>query len=294
MRPVHRAEGRPGAGADRGPVPLSRVLSQLEDALRPGVSGAPAVATPFPSLNMFLGGGFWPGELIYLGSRPGVGKTALGLEIARRAARQGRGVLVISREMVNTALARRMVTQESKIPAAMLRSAQLSDSERATVTVTLRRLAMLPVWLSDEAISLAEITDLVTTWGESTALGLLIIDYLQLVRAPRDIRERRLQIEAVSQGLKTMALQAKIPVLCLSSLSRPPQEAKERRPTLASLRESGELEHDADVVLLLHREPMQAETECIVAKNRDGRQGTARLHFRSETVSFDEVDETRG
>ncbi len=292
VQSIARREG-PGLERTVAPVHLSRVLSQLEDALLAGTQEAPPVATPFPSLNMFLSGGFWPGELIYLGARPGVGKTALGLEIARRAARQGRGVLVISREMVNTALARRMVTQESKIPAATLRSARLNDTERATLMGTLTRLSVLPVWLSDEAVSLAEITDLVTTWGGHTALGLLIVDYLQLVRAPRDIRDRRLQIEAVSQGLKTMALQAKIPVLCLSSLSRPPQEARERRPTLASLRESGELEHDADVVLLLHRDPMQADTECIVAKNRDGRQGMARLRFRPETVSFDEIDEVR-
>lgn len=285
-----------GPGQDRQglvPVHISRVLGDLSNELTSGSPAKQAVATPFPSLNEFLGGGFHPGELIYLGARPGVGKTALGLEVARRAGKQGRGSLVISREMVNVSLARRMTSQEGDIRAGALRSGYLNAEEQAKLSTTVRKLGALPIWLSDEAVSLAEITELVTGWGESTPLGILIVDYLQLVRAPRDIRERRLQVEAVSQGLKTLALQAKIAVLCLSSLSRPHQETKDKRPGLASLRESGELEHDADVVLLLHREYDQAPTECIVAKNRDGRQGIVRLIFRPETVRFDEVSEGR-
>jgi replicative DNA helicase len=182
-----------------------------------------------------------------------------------------------------------MVSQEGGLRASALRSGRLSDEDKAEFTLTTQRLARLPIWLSDDAVSLAEVTGLVSGWSESSPLGLLVVDYLQLVRAPRDIRERRLQVEAVSQGLKTLALQAKIPVLCLSSLSRPPQETKDKRPGLSSLRESGELEHDADVVLLLHREYDKASTECIVAKNRDGRQGIVSLIFRPETVSFDEA-----
>jgi replicative DNA helicase len=154
---------------------------------------------------------------------------------------------------------------------------------------TITKLGSYPIWLLDEAVSLDEITAVVTGWRETTALGLLIVDYLQLVRAPRGIRERRLQVEHVSQALKTLAVQCQIPVLCLSSLARALDGAKEHRPTLASLRESGELEHDADVVLLLHREPRQSETECIVAKNRDGAVGLARLVFRPLFVSFAEA-----
>lgn len=267
-------------------LPLSHVITHITNGDRPE-----PIASPFPSLNVFLGGGFFPGELVFIGSRPGVGKTALGLEIARRAAKLGTTVLFVSREMVNAAIARRLIAQEARVSASSLRTGRLAGGEEYAVASTLPRLARLPIWLTDEAVSIKEITDLLSLWPNAEPVGLLVVDYLQLVRAPREIKERRLQVEAVSQTLKTLALQFRIPVVCLSSLARPGGDGTERRPTLASLRESGELEHDADVVLLLHRAPMKSETECIVAKNRDGRQGTARLTFRSEFVSFEEPSE---
>jgi replicative DNA helicase len=192
--------------------------------------------------------------------------------------------------MVNTALARRMLAQEARVEARSLRSGRLQPGEQLGVERALPKLKGLPIWMTDEAVSLTEITDMVAGWSVSPKLDFLIVDYLQLVRAPMTIRERRLQVEAVSHGLKTLALQFKLAVLCLSSLARTRDErGKERRPTLGDLRESGELEHDADIVLLLHREPMKPETDCIVAKNRDGRVGVAHLTFRHEFVAFDEA-----
>ncbi len=105
------------------------------------------------------------------------------------------------------------------------------------------------------------------------------------IRAGSEIKDRRLQVESVSQGLKALAVQFKMSVLCLSSLARSPDK-KQKRPSMDMLRESGELEHDADIVILMHREMMAEETECIVVKNRDGRQGTAKLRFEHEFVSF--------
>lgn len=278
---------------DRGiiPVHIGAVLNDLTAAMIAGPP--PTVPTPFRELNKFLGGGFGEGELVYLGARPGVGKTALGLEIARSAGRSKRSVLVISREMVNLALARRMLSQESRVRATSIRSGILAAHEDVEVSLALPKLSTLPIWMTDEAVSIGEITSMVSSWSQSPRLDMLIVDYLQLVRAPRDIKERRLQVEAVSHTLKTLALQCKLSVLCLSSLSRTRDErGKERKPTLADLRESGELEHDADVVMLLHRAPMEHETECIVAKNRDGRTGTAHLLFQHEFVAFDEAETT--
>lgn len=271
------------------PVPLARVLGELVETLKTGPP--PVVPTPYPALNHFLSGGFAPGELVYLGARASVGKTALGLEVARAAAKQKRSVLIVSREMLNLALARRLVAQEGRISASALRTGNLGDGERLGMQTAIARLRGLPIWLTHEAVSLAEITSMVADWQASATLDLLIVDYLQLVRAPRDVKERRLQVEAISQGLKTLAGQCGLPVLCLSSLRRREGGDDERRPSLSDLRESGELEFDADVVLFLHRKLRQPETECIVAKNRDGRQGTARLIFRSEFVAFDEATE---
>lgn len=273
------------------PTTLADALSELESSWS---RGAPmTIPTPFPSLNDKLGGGFSPGELIYVGARPGVGKTSLGLEVARRAARQGVGTLYVSREMMTLVLARRLLAQDSRVSASQVKRGAFDLDTRVTVETSLRRLRALPIWLTDEAITLQEIVSLVTLWEGQPRLGLVVVDYLQLLRAPTEVKERRHQIEAVSQGLKHLAVSAQLPVLCLSSVSRP-VDGRERRPSLASLRESGELEHDADVVLLLYRHTDTPETECIVAKNRDGRTGTVMLTFRPEYVAFDEVSERQG
>ncbi len=263
------------------------VLAALSDALARGP--APTLSTPFPTLNHFLTGGFSPGELIYLGARPGVGKTALGLELARWAAKKGTGaVLVVSREMTNLALGRRLVAQDGRIRASALKRSDLTDTERWTLEQSITRLRGLPLWFTDEAVSFGEIETLVTSLADEATLALVVVDYLQLVRASSAIKERRHQVEAISQGLKTLALKYEVPVLCLSSLSRGAADERGRPPTLASLRESGELEHDADVILLLHRQYQDADTQCLIAKNRDGRIGSVRLLFRDEYVAFDE------
>jgi replicative DNA helicase len=193
--------------------------------------------------------------------------------------------------MVQVALARRLLAQSARVSASALKSGRIGDGEWVLIRSTLPKLKTLPLWLTDQTVSLDEITTIVEGFADTPPLRLLIIDYLQLVRAPDTVRERRLQVEYVSQGLKALALAQGFPILCLSSLSRTSAETKEKRPTLDRLRESGELEHDADIVLFLHREFDKAETEVIVAKNRDGRTGTAHLLFRPEYVAFDEPSE---
>lgn len=289
VRSIARRESIEG-GSDRASTAkhIHEVLDELQTAMAAGP--VPTLATPFHSLNYFLNGGFSPGELIYLGARPGVGKTALGLELARCAAMKGKGaVIIISREMKNIALARRLVSQDARVPASAIKRGELSYMDRDAFKLSLERLRRLPIWFTDDAVSFTEIKTLVSEIVAETPIALLIVDYLQLIRAPQEIKERRLQVESISQGLKMLAMQFQIPVLCLSSLSRGTAEDRNKRPTLASLRESGELEHDADVILLLHRNYQDADTECNVAKNRDGRLGTARLVFQSDFVAFDEA-----
>lgn len=267
---------------------ISEVLAAFQRALAAGP--APVVPTPFPTLNFFLNGGLAPGELVFLGARPGVGKTALGLEFARTTALRGGGaVLVVSREMTNLALARRLVAQDARIRASSLKRAELTEVDQWALQQSIARLSPIPLFLTDTVVSLGELQQLVADSAVEAPLALIIVDYLQLVRAPREIKERRHQVEAISQGLKTLALQYRVPVLCLSSLSRPSHDDKNKPPTLASLRESGELEHDADIILLLHRGYHEEETTCDIAKNRDGRLGKVNLLFRSDFVAFDEA-----
>lgn len=257
---------------------VSVALSKALEAIQSPKSGT---ETPFTAVNRLLVGGMQKGELVYLGARPGAGKTAMSLEMARHAAKAGQRVLIVSREMLDVALARRMIAQEGKLPASQLKT---GDVDIAEVSHVAARLSELPIWITDSARSLANIAEALD--AVPGGIDLLIVDYLQLVQAPKAIRERRLQVESVSQGLKALALSRQIPILCLSSLSRP-DKGTNPEPTLASLRESGELEHDADIVIFLHRpSPESNEVLLIVAKNRDGETGRVRLVFRPEWLSF--------
>ncbi len=285
-----RARTAAGSGRAGGPVSLADALTAWGKEAADGRQPV-RIPTPCMKLNACLGGGFEPGDLVFLGARPGVGKSAWATEIARHVAGKQMGVLIISREMAINRLVRRFLSQTSRIPATTIKIGQFTPEQYPVLMAAIGALAPLPVWLDDQIISVAEITQTVKSWTLSPPLGLLIVDYLQLIRAPRQIRDRRLQVEAVSQSLKTLAMQCQLPVLCLSSLSRPEKGAGERKPTLADLRESGELEHDADVVLFLHRGFQEEETTLIVAKNRDGRVGETTLRFRPEYVAFDQSAE---
>lgn len=269
------------------PKHVSEVLEEFTASMAAGPS--PTLPTPFHQLNFLLSGGFAPGEMIYLGARPGSGKTALGLEIARHAAKQRKGaVLVISREMTNLALARRLVAQDGRVKAAAIKETTLNVADQWRVKESVQRLAGMPLFMVDDAVSMMEIQAIVEEMATQAPLALVVVDYLQLIRAPAEVKERRHQVDAVSQALKTIALQYRAPVLCLSSLSRPGNDEKGKPPGLSSLRESGQLEHDADIIMLLHREQAAEHTECRIAKNRDGRIGTVNLLFKSEYVAFDE------
>ncbi len=249
----------------------------------------PVVPTPFSDLNWLFNGGFAPGELIFIGARPGVGKTALALELARYAARTV-PTLFVSREMVLFALMRRLLAQDARVSASALRRHEPNANEQIRALASMERMKDLLLYLTDAASSLTDIRRLLDTPPPNAAAwGLLVVDYLQLVRAPADIKDRRLQVEAVSLGLKGMALRHHLPVICLTSLRRPQQG--NARPTTADLRESGELEHDADLILLLHKPDEHGLlVEVHVAKNRDGETGNRTLVFDPQFVSFAQME----
>jgi len=260
---------------------LSEVLLRVSDQIS---APLPAISTPFPHLNWLLLGGFRAGELVYLGARPGRGKSALALDILRHAAYHGHTTLMVTREMSNDALGRRLIAQDGRLDAGSLRTGKGVDVRG--VHDTIERLYDLPVHMTQKARTIAEIHAVAQAVPE---LALIIVDYLQLLTAPREIRDRRLQVEYLSVKLKAMAVHMAVPILVLSSLSRPETKSAQKPPTLASLRESGSLEHDADTVILLHRVDGSTRTQCIVAKNRDAMLGTVDLVFHAESVAFDEL-----
>jgi replicative DNA helicase len=270
---------------------LADVMTQVRARLDSGPTTF--IHTPWPTLNSMLGGGFVAGELIFMGARPGLGKSAAAAEISTHTARLGHGVLLLSREMLSSAVGERMIAQQGLINAGALRRGGLTGEQWEAVEQSIRRLQHLPIYLTHAPLRIRQIYDLVGALCAEGDLRLVIVDYLQLIQADPEIRERRLQVEAVSAGLKAITIDYGVAVLCLSSLSRPPEA--NRRPSLASLRESGNLEHDGDTVILLHRpDEMQPLTECVVAKARNGRQGVVELHLRGEHLKFEERTDRYG
>ena len=239
--------------------------------------GAPKmVRTPFSRLNQFLCGGFEEGELTYIDSRPGIGKTAMVLGLARAAAFDGEGVLVFSREMRARLLMQRMIAQDAQIDHGALRTVRALDpDEQRRFDTSVARLRKLPLWINDSATDIATVEKVIREIATAPPLSFVILDYLHLIDPPANFRgDRRVQVEYVSKKLKTIAVDLNIPIVCVCSLARTKGEkGKDRKPVLGDLRESGQLEHDADVVVLLHREMLERELECIIAKNRSGSPG---------------------
>jgi len=257
-------------------VPIAEVLTDVVAYLDSPPEARDMVRTPIPELNSRLGGGTLAGELVYLGGRPGTSKTALALEWAALAASLGHRTLVISREMRNVALGRRFIAQQLRIPASSLRKADLWPHEREKITEALPRLGALPLWFSDSAMTISQVRRLTRLLMPR----LLVVDYVQLVESPADARTgKRLEITAISRGLKKLARQCS--VLALSSLRRlGPGEGgkgeKKRRPppSLDDLKESGDLEADADIVLLLwQKEEGSPDRQLSFSKIRDGQGG---------------------
>ena len=250
------------------------------------------VAAYWPTLTRMLCGGLAPGELCYIGARPRIGKSAAMLEWARWLGQQGTPTMIVSCEMSLVALGRRIVAQAGAVVASALRRGRLQADDQARVASITQQFRDLTVTMVSGARTVAAIEQAIVKQRPKPKL--LFVDYLQLLSGKgRDTRER---IETISGDLKQLAVRHLIPVVCLSSLRRAHADAKDAPPTLSDLRESGELEHDADVILLLHRAtlPMgmlSPEALCIIAKARDAEMGVVKMRFDSAYLRYSETTE---
>src|SRR5579884_312757 len=243
--------------------------------------------------------GLHPCDLIILAGRPGQGKTALALSIALHAAgRAGHKVGLVSLEMSLHQLGQRLLAMEGRLDLQTLRHARLEEEECGVVINASARLAATPLWLMDaSALSTAELRRTARYWHRQFGIELLIVDYLQLLHATppdgRPFKNREQEVATISRALKALARELQIPVLALAQLSRAVESRANKVPQLSDLRESGSIEADSDVVLLLSREEGQpGETalpgtaEVIVAKHRNGPVGSVRLFFEKAQARF--------
>jgi replicative DNA helicase len=257
------------------------------------------VATGFPELDRITRG-FQPSDLILLGARPSQGKTAFGISVALTAS-QETPTAVFSIEMSRHAIGFREVIHEANVDGYRMLSGRLSEVDIRRVGEGLMHLGELNIW-HDESAHLSPLqvrTKLRRLQSRVGRIGLVVIDYLQLMAAmPDDRRENKTnQVAGISRALKLLAREFRAPFLVLSQLNRGPKDGT--RPTMADLRDSGALEQDADVVLLLHRPEVYDPTpqnaglaEIIIGKQRNGPTGTVELVWRPEPMRFENRQRT--
>jgi len=275
---------------------LQDILLEIFDRLQKmqGQENSSGLPTHYPDLDRILGG-LQPGELILLAARPAMGKTSLALNIAQNVALRSKlPVAVFSLEMAKEQLVQRMLCAEARIDQTHFRTGQLKEAEWVALTQAMGLLAEAPIFIDDTpAITINEIRGKARRLKGENGLGLLIIDYLQLIHSHRRTENRTQEISEISRSLKSLARELGVPVLALSQLSRAVEQTQDKRPNLSHLRESGALEQDSDVVLFIYRHDYYFEdsekqniAEIIVAKHRNGPTGSVELAFLKEFTRF--------
>ncbi|OGC11207.1 replicative DNA helicase [candidate division WOR-1 bacterium RIFOXYA12_FULL_52_29] len=273
---------------------IKNVLDKI-DSLYGKNQSITGVPTGYADLDNMTAG-FQNSELIILAARPSVGKTAFALNIAQDVAIRSKiPVAIFSLEMSKESLAQRMLCAEAEIEQQKLKTATLSDTGWKKLTRALGRLSEAPIYIDDSAsMSSTEIRAKARRLKLEKGLGLIIVDYLQLMRGNKSRVENRVQeISEIARSLKVMARELECPVVALSQLSRAVEQRPDRIPRLSDLRESGEIEQTADLVMFIHRDDYynpQSErgniAEIIIAKQRNGPVGQLELVFRKEIAKF--------
>jgi len=269
-------EGYPGG--------LNRLLEPVRDAEQ--------VTTPWPSVNRMITS-FRPTQLVVVAGRPSMGKTSFAGQVAVNAACAGRGVAFFSLEMSTEEILRRLACTRASVDSHKLERGELGAEERRRLYAAAADLTKLPLNVDDSTgCSVAAIHARLRRLGAKHSIQLVVVDYLHLMQSPGRRDNRVQELSAITRGLKLIAREFRVPVLALGQLNRLP-ETEHRRPTLSDLRDSGSIEQDADIVILLHQPEAKAgasqiDEEVIVKKQRNGPVGTITLWFKPFFTRFEE------
>lgn len=276
-------------------------FSSFAEMLQPTLDGIEAagaadqdalgVPTGFRDLDRLIAG-FHPGQLIIVAGRPGLGKSTAGIDFMRHASiRAGMASCLFSLEMSKTEIVTRMLSAEARIPLHLLRTGNLDDNDWARLARRLGDVTDAPIFVDDSpAMTLTDIRAKARRLKQRHNLKMIVVDYLQLMTSPKRTESRQQEVSDLSRGLKLLAKEVECPVIAMSQLNRGPEQRQDKRPQLSDLRESGSIEQDADVVILLHRDDYYdkesaraGEADFIVAKHRNGPTDTitvaAQLHL---------------
>jgi replicative DNA helicase len=259
------------------------------------------VTTGFKDLDKMTAG-WQKGDLIIIAARPGMGKTAFTLALARNAAKDGKAVSIFSLEMTDVQLGNRMISMEADIDSRKLRNGKLSEEEWKRAKDACDKLSVLPITIDPTpSINIFDLKAKCKRMVQDVGIDLIIIDYLQLMRGdPKERKSREQEVSSISRSLKALAKDLDVPVIALAQLSRAVEtRGGNKRPMLSDLRESGAIEQDADLVSFIYRSEYYGlndefekpgETEIIISKHRNGGLGSVYLRFVKEFTRFEEAD----
>ncbi len=286
---------------------LEEIMANLYEELGENAAnrdGQLGVMTGFPKIDECLLG-LRPGQMIVVGARPGVGKTSFALNLMTNAAFNGASVAMFSLEMSKVEIAQRLLAANARVGLQEIRSARIRNEQWPQILQATNDLSQLDIMIDDTpGTTVTEIRAKARRILHGKKLGLVIIDYLQLISPPSGVRRadsRATEVSEMSRGIKIMAKDLGVPVVALSQLNRTVESRTGKRPQLSDLRESGSIEQDADIVALLDRSmsedeaarddrPAMNETTFIIAKNRSGALADIPLTFLPGSTKFVEVD----
>lgn len=285
-------------GVSRGPKMLYDLMNEFVERVDERYHSRiePGISTGIASLDRALNGGFHDGNLIIIAGRPSMGKTALTTDIGLNMARAGRSVLLDSMEMSDQEVVARAVANRGDIHLSALLNGRLGDKDWPRLTCAIQQMNDMRFAIDDSpAMSLLEVRTKAKAHQRKQGLDVLIVDYLGLMSGGEE-KIRTQQIGAYSRGLKSLAKELNIPVVALAQLSRKSEDRPDKKPILSDLRDSGDIEQDADVVMLVHRPEMYdpnndaltGYAELLIRKNRNGALCDVPLLYRGAVTKFEE------
>ena len=278
-------------------LPLGEILQGTLDEIEAiGSHGGAMVGVPtgFADLDA-LTNGLHGGQMIVLAARPGAGKSTMALDICRSASiRHGVTSAVFSLEMSRHEITMRLLSAEARVALHKMRSGTLGDQDWNALARTMTSVSEAPLFIDDSPnLSMMEIRAKCRRLKQRHELRLVVIDYLQLMTSGRKVESRQQEVSEFSRSLKLLAKELDVPVIAVSQLNRGPEQRTDKKPQLSDLRESGSIEQDADIVVLLHREdmyeresPRAGEADFIVAKHRNGPTATVTVAFQGHYSRF--------
>lgn len=272
---------------------MNDAVEEIERAQQRGgeLVGVPTGFTELDELTH----GLHPGQLVIIAARPAVGKSTFALDIARNAAlRHKQATVVFSLEMGRAEIAMRMLSAETNIFLQSLRKGTIDNQDWKRLSLVRGNLDTAPLFIDDSPnLTLVEIRAKARRMVQEHGLKLIIIDYLQLMSSGKKVESRQQEVSEFSRALKLLAKELNVPVIAISQLNRNSEQSKDKKPEISQLRESGSLEQDADVIILLHREalyekehPRAGEADLILAKQRNGPTGTVVVAFHGQYSRF--------